>query len=79
MLLHRCTTPQQCDDACIAFCEASGAHKASRRRLVRALTDIPYTALDVIPYYARIAATLAPVFPDIAAGTLGYLAKVDGW
>lgn len=75
--LPTCTTPQQCDEACIAFCEASGAAKAPRRRLVRVLTDIPYTALDVIPYYARIAATLAPVFPDVPAGTLGCGACVD--
>ncbi len=64
----RCTTPQQCDELCVAFCFATGAHKASRRRLARALTDIPYSALDVIPYYARIGATLATVFPDIING-----------
>lgn len=40
---------------------------------MRALTDIPYNALDVIPYYARIAATLAPVFPDVPTGALMWL------
>ena len=35
---------------------------------VEALCNVPWGQLQVIPYYARIAATLNPVFPELAAG-----------
>jgi hypothetical protein len=44
------------------------ASKASRRRLARALCDVPRGALHLLPYWARIAAGLGAVFPDIPQG-----------
>lgn len=47
-------------------------NKGARKRLVRALTaEMPAGALALLPFYARIAATLAQVFPDISAGQNG--------
>ena len=44
-------------------------NKGARKRLVRALTaEMPAGALALLPFYARIAATLAQVFPDVSAG-----------
>ena len=35
---------------------------------VEALCNVPWGQLQVIPYYARIAATLNPIFPEFAPG-----------
>jgi hypothetical protein len=35
---------------------------------VQALSDVPWGQLQVIPYYARVAASLNAVFPEIAPG-----------
>ena len=35
---------------------------------VQALCTVPWGQLQVIPYYARIAASLSPVFPEVAPG-----------
>ena len=44
-------------------------NKGTRKRLVRALTaEMPAGALALLPFYARIAATLAQVFPDVSVG-----------
>ena len=44
-------------------------NKGARKRLVRALTaEMPAGALALLPFYARIAATLAQVFPDVSTG-----------
>jgi regulator of nonsense transcripts 2 len=57
------------DELAVNFCYSQ--NKGARRRLVRALTaEMPVGALALLPYYSRIAATLAQVFPDIAQGEL---------
>lgn len=40
--------------------------QAARKRLVKLLADIPRGAVQLLPYFARITATLAPVFPDVS-------------
>ncbi|PWN29554.1 ARM repeat-containing protein [Jaminaea rosea] len=47
--------------------------KAARRRLVKHLTSIPRNRLDLIPYYARLIATLHPHMPDVGKGVLEIL------
>ena len=42
--------------------------KMNRRRLVKALFTVPRTRLDLLPFYARLVATLDPLMPDVAAG-----------
>lgn len=39
--------------------------QGARKRLVKSLCDIPRACLQLIPFYARIVATLAQVFPDV--------------
>ena len=39
----------------------------------RALFEVPDSAPHLLPFYARVAATLAQVFPDVAAPLLRYL------
>ena len=46
----------------------SAQNKKARKRLTRALCDIPTGALQLLPYYSRVIATLSQVFPDIAQG-----------
>ena len=40
---------------------------------------MPVGALALLPFYARITATLAQVFPDIAQGGLGCRGWGRGW
>ena len=56
----------QCDELSVNFCFSNS--KGARKRLVRALCDVPKACLQLVPFYARIVATLAPVFPDILQG-----------
>lgn len=42
--------------------------KMNRRRLVKALFTVQRTRLDLLPFYARLVATLDPLMPDVAAG-----------
>lgn len=39
--------------------------KASRNRLIKKLIDVPRNRQDVLPYYARLIATLSKYIPDI--------------
>ena len=45
------------------FCFAAGG-AASRRRLVESLANVPRDETQRLPFYARVAATLAAVFPE---------------
>ncbi|KAK9825703.1 hypothetical protein WJX81_008105 [Elliptochloris bilobata] len=53
-----------CDELAVAFCYVNS--KAARRRLGRALAEAAGGAPQLLPHYARVAATLAQVFPDVA-------------
>lgn len=44
-----------------------GSNKNSRKRLVKALFQVPRTRLDLLPYYSRVLASLDRVFDDIAS------------
>lgn len=37
---------------------------------MRALVDLPRGGLQLLPFYARVAATVSQVFPDVAKGAL---------
>ncbi|KAK9898934.1 ARM repeat-containing protein [Cystobasidium minutum MCA 4210] len=47
--------------------------KAARRRLVKVVTGVPRTRQDLIPYYARLVATLNRYMPDVGAITVATL------
>ncbi|PWY98311.1 ARM repeat-containing protein [Testicularia cyperi] len=53
------------DSAAVDF--AFIASKPARKKLVRHLAAIPRTRLDLIPYYARLTATLNRYMPDVGS------------
>lgn len=36
--------------------------------MVRALVDVPRGNLQLLPYYARVAATISQAYPEVGAG-----------
>lgn len=64
--LPHCVSRELSDEAAVEFCLAGGGGKNARKKLALALTHVPLGALQLLPYYARVAAILAPLFPDIA-------------
>ncbi|RPA71255.1 nonsense-mediated mRNA decay factor [Ascobolus immersus RN42] len=61
------------DQAAVDFCFLNS--KASRNRLLKTLQEIPRGRSDLLPYYARLIATLNQYLPDIGQGMLTYLDK----
>ncbi|KAF9881371.1 MIF4G domain-containing protein [Colletotrichum karsti] len=59
------------DQAAIDFCYLNS--KASRNRLIKALTEVPKGRGDLLPSWARLAATLGRYMPDIPKGLVEYL------
>lgn len=50
--------------------------KAARRRLVKVLTGVPRTRQDLIPYYARLIATLNRYMPDVGSTAVATVSQV---
>lgn len=59
------------DQTAIDFCFLNS--KASRNRLVKALTEVPKGRSDLLPSWARLAATLGRYMPDVPRGLVEYL------
>ncbi|KUI68548.1 Regulator of nonsense transcripts 2 [Cytospora mali] len=59
------------DQTAIDFCFLNS--KASRNRLIKALTDVPKNRGDLLPSWARLIATLGQYMPDIPKGVIDYL------
>ncbi|KAK6219556.1 MIF4G domain-containing protein [Colletotrichum tabaci] len=59
------------DQAAIDFCYLNS--KASRNRLIKALTEVPKGRGDLLPSWSRLAATLGRYMPDIPKGLVDYL------
>jgi len=71
--LPNCVSKELCDEVATEFCYAGGAGKGARRRLARSLFEVPIGALQLLPYYSRIMAVLAPLFPDVPATVVAQL------
>lgn len=41
-------------------------HQGARKKLIKSLVEVPRGASQLLPYYARVTATLSPVFPDVS-------------
>lgn len=63
--LPECNRRELVDELAEKFCVNHGTSKNSRKRLAKALFQIPLSRLDLLPYYARAAAIMDRVFPDI--------------
>ncbi|KAL2419267.1 Regulator of nonsense transcripts 2 [Exophiala dermatitidis] len=64
-------TKDMVDQVALDFCFLNS--KASRNRLIKALQDIPRGRTDLLPFYARLAATLGQYMPDIVQGLVAHL------
>ncbi|KAL4905185.1 hypothetical protein BDW74DRAFT_20111 [Aspergillus multicolor] len=64
-------TKDQVDQMALDFCFLNS--KASRNRLVKAISDIPKGRIDLLPLYSRLIATLGQYMPDIPQGLTTYL------
>lgn len=69
--LANCYTRDASDEVAVEFCYMNS--KSTRKRLIRALCDVPKACLPLLPFYSRIAAILNQIFPDIAAGIVAHL------
>lgn len=73
-LLARLTelqTKDQVDQLAYEFCLLNS--KASRNRLIKAVSDVPRGRTDLLPLYSRLVATLGQYLPDIPQGLISHL------
>ncbi|XP_036208244.1 regulator of nonsense transcripts 2 isoform X7 [Myotis myotis] len=63
--LPNCVNRELIDKAAMDFCMNMNT-KANRKKLVRALFIVPRQRLDLLPFYARLVATLHPCMSDVA-------------
>ncbi|KAL1487315.1 hypothetical protein MTO96_008098 [Rhipicephalus appendiculatus] len=70
-LLH-CVSREMVDQAAEQFCMSLNT-KPNRNKLIKALFLVPRTRLDLLPFYARFVATLAPCMPDVATDLVSML------
>lgn len=47
--------------------------KANRKKLVRAVFNVPRTSLELLPYYSRMVATLSTCMKDVSSMLLAML------
>ena len=64
-------TKDMVDQVALDFCFVNS--KASRNRLIKAIQEIPKGRIDLLPWYARLAATLGQYMPDVAQGLIAHL------
>ncbi|KAL6247761.1 mRNA decay protein [Rhinocladiella similis] len=64
-------TKEMVDQVALDFCFLNS--KASRNRLIKALQDVPKGRTDLLPLYARLAATLGQYMTDIVQGLVTHL------
>jgi regulator of nonsense transcripts 2 len=64
-------TKDQVDQMALDFCFLNS--KASRNRLIKAVSDVPKGRIDLLPLYSRLVATLGQYMQDIPQGLTTYL------
>jgi regulator of nonsense transcripts 2 len=64
--LANCVSRDSIDKAAKEFCLNLNT-KANRKRLVTTLFQVQRTRLDLLPFYARLAAILNPIMPEISS------------
>lgn len=69
--LPELATKDAIDQTAIDFCFLNS--KASRNRLIKALTDVPKGRSDLLPSWARLVATLGQYMPDVPKALVEYL------
>ncbi|XP_072958211.1 regulator of nonsense transcripts UPF2 isoform X1 [Typha angustifolia] len=61
--LPGCVSRDLIDQLTVEFCYLNT--KANRKKLVRALFNVPRTSLELLPYYSRMVATLSTCMKDV--------------
>jgi regulator of nonsense transcripts 2 len=64
---------QKCDEFCVNFCYLNT--KKSKKHLITALLKVPRTRYELIPNYARVAASLIRLYPELTAPLVSGLLK----
>ncbi|KAI2635409.1 armadillo-type protein [Xylaria nigripes] len=65
------TNKDATDATAVEFCFLNS--KASRNRLIKALTEVPKGRTDLLPFWSRLIATLGRYMTDIPKGIVDYL------
>ena len=63
--LPECVTIEECDAFSVQYCYVGGKKASSQRALALALSRPPHGAIQLLPFYSRIIASLSPYFPLI--------------
>ncbi|KAH1232625.1 Regulator of nonsense transcripts UPF2 [Glycine max] len=63
--LPGCVSRDLIDQLTVEFCYLNS--KSSRKKLVRALFNVPRTSLELLPYYSRMVATLSTCMKDVSS------------
>ncbi|CAB3980994.1 regulator of nonsense transcripts 2 isoform X1, partial [Paramuricea clavata] len=53
--------------------------KGNRKKLCKALFNVPRTRFDLLPFYSRLVATLHPCMPDLAVDLFAFLKAEFKW
>ncbi|KAK7464560.1 hypothetical protein BaRGS_00037895 [Batillaria attramentaria] len=76
--LPNCVNRDLIDKAAIEFCMNFNT-KTNRKKLVRGLFTVHRTRYDLLPFYARLVATLYPCMPDVANELVQYVKSDLRW
>ncbi|XP_009778348.1 regulator of nonsense transcripts UPF2 [Nicotiana tabacum] len=69
--LPSCVSRDLIDQLTVEFCYLNS--KSNRKKLVRALFNVPRTSLELLPYYSRMVATLSTCMKDVSSMLLQLL------
>ncbi|CAN4106404.1 unnamed protein product [Withania somnifera] len=69
--LPGCVSRDMIDQLTVEFCYLNS--KSNRKKLVRALFNVPRTSLELSPYYSRMVATLSTCMKDVSSMLLQLL------
>ncbi|KAL6185650.1 hypothetical protein ACLB2K_041780 [Fragaria x ananassa] len=69
--LPGCVSRDLIDQLTVEFCYLNS--KTNRKKLVRAVFNVPRTSLELLPYYSRMVATLSTCMKDVSSMLLAML------
>ncbi len=73
--LPECVSIEECDAFSVQYCYVGGKKASSQRALALALSRPPHGAIQLLPFYSRIIASLSPYFPLIKEEILDKLQR----
>nr|XP_054752267.1 regulator of nonsense transcripts 2-like [Lytechinus pictus] len=76
--LPHCVNRDHIDKSAVDFCLNLNT-KANRKKLAKALFNVPRVRLDLLPFYSRLVATLYVCMPDIATDLVERLKSEFRW